>query len=66
MTNKEIKAVITAAGLKNWQIAEEIGINEFTLSRRWRHPLPPSEQQAILDAVKRLRKKEERPVTPCR
>ena len=42
-----------------WQIAEELGISEFTLCRKLRKELPEAEQEKILSLIRELAKEEE-------
>jgi predicted XRE-type DNA-binding protein len=44
------------AGIKQWQLAEAMGISETHLSRKLRKELPQEEKQNILDIIERLSK----------
>lgn len=57
MCNFEIRCAAGGYGLKMWQVAEEIGMNESAFSRKLRKELPPDEKQRILEAIDRLAKK---------
>ena len=39
------------AGMKNYQLAELMGISEFTLSRKLRNELPEKEQVRIISLI---------------
>lgn len=54
MNNKEIRNAAGGYGLKLWQVAEEIGMNESAFSRKLRRELPHEEKQRILEAIDRL------------
>lgn len=54
MQNYEIREAATKAGVKNWQIAEKLGIHEGTFSRKLRHELPYDEKQKIFDIISDL------------
>lgn len=54
MNNKEIRNAAGGHGLKLWEVAEAIGMNESAFSRKLRKELPPEEKQRILDAIDRL------------
>ena len=43
-------------GMKNYQLAELMGISEFTLSRRLRNELPIEEQEKIIALIRNDRK----------
>ena len=51
MTNVEIRSTAKKAGVRQWQIAEKLGISEFTLIRRMRHDLTQEQQKEILNAI---------------
>lgn len=46
--NAEIRNAARAAGIKQWQLADMLGISENTLIRKLRYPLDPEEQKQIL------------------
>lgn len=57
-------ATIREAALRNgiflWQIAQELGIADSSLSRRLRKELSPEETQNILSIIERLANKDRR------
>lgn len=52
--NDDIRKSARAAGVKLWQVAEELGISEFTFSRRLRHELPDNEKAEVFRAIEGL------------
>lgn len=56
MANKEIRCALINNALKQYQLSEELGIAEATLSRKLRKELPPEEKERILAAIDRLAK----------
>ena len=52
--NVTLKRRIRESGLKQWQIADAIGMNEFVLSRKFRHPLPDELAEKIESAITKL------------
>lgn len=54
--NIEIRNKIQAAGLTQWQVAEEIGINATTLNVWLRTPLNSSRLSRVNNALKELKK----------
>ena len=54
MNNKEIRNAAGGYGLKLWQVAEAIGMNESAFSRKLRKELPQEEKAKILEAIHRL------------
>lgn len=51
MKNIEVRQKLLASGIKNYELAEMLGISEFTLSRKLRKELPQDEQQRIIDLI---------------
>lgn len=58
MNGKEIKALIKKKRLFQWEVAEELHINEFTLSRWLRGSISKKQEEEILNAIERLTQKE--------
>ena len=54
MKNKRIREAAKSAGVKLWQIADAIGINDGNFSRKLRHELPEDEQQRIMEIIKQI------------
>ena len=53
----DIKKIIKGSKVKQWQIAENIGITEFKLSRMLRHPerIPEDIVNDILKAINTIK-----------
>ena len=58
MSGKEIKNLIKEKRLYQWEVAQELHINEFTLSRWLRGTLSEEREKAILQAIKNLLQRE--------
>ena len=58
MTNKKIRDAIRIANLKQWQVADALGIHEATFCIWLRHELPAEKQKHILAVIAELKKKE--------
>lgn len=58
MTGKEIQELIKQKRLYQWEVAQELHINEFTLSRWLRGTLDKGREKVILQAIERLLQKE--------
>lgn len=54
MNNAEIRKAAGGAGVKLWQIAEELGIADATFSRKLRHELRNEEREQIMEIIRRL------------
>ena len=52
--NKEIRSAARDAGVRLWQVAERIGMNDGNFSRKLRRELPDQEKKEILEIIKTL------------
>ena len=55
MTGQEIKALILQSGLKCWQVADALGMQDSNFSRRLRKPFSEQEVIKIKNAVAELK-----------
>ena len=53
-SNMVIRSASKSAGVRLWQIAEALGIQETALSRKLRHELPTEEKNKILGIIEVL------------
>jgi len=53
-SNEDIKLLAAGKGIRLWQVAEHLGITEFTLSRWLRRELPSEKKDLIMVAIKTL------------
>lgn len=51
MKNRAVRDTAKEYGVKLWEIAEELGINDGNLSRKLRRELPDEEQAAIIEII---------------
>ena len=54
MKNVEIRSAFMQAGIKQWQLAEALGISETHFSRKLRKELPEEERKKILSVIDQL------------
>lgn len=54
MKNVEIRSAFMQAGIKQWQLAEALGISETHFSRKLRKELPEEEREKILSVIDQL------------
>ena len=54
MANVEIRIRLAATGIKQYEVAAELGLAEGTLSRKLRFELPDEERVRIFAAIDRL------------
>ncbi len=55
MANELIKSVASAAGVRLWQIADKLKMNDGNFSRKLRKELPVAEQERILAIINELK-----------
>lgn len=58
MHNQEIREAAKAAGVKLWQIAERLGMNDGNFSRKLRRELPEEERERIMTIIADIAKEE--------
>lgn len=56
MNNKDIRNTAGGYGIRLWQVAEAIGMNESAFSRKLRKELPQEEKEKILAVIEKLAK----------
>lgn len=54
MANRDVKLAAAGAGVRMWEIADEMGILDCNLSRKLRHELPEDEKARIFAIIERL------------
>lgn len=54
MANAEIKAMIRQRRLYQYEVANELGVSEYTLCVWLRNELNPERKQKVLEAMERL------------
>lgn len=54
MNGNEIKQLIQSAGLKLWQIADKLGMNDGNFSRRLRKPFSEDEVERVKAIIAEL------------
>ena len=57
--NETIRGAARSKGVRMWQIAEALGINEAVFPRKLRHELPEKETQKILAVIAQLAEEDE-------
>lgn len=56
MCNLDVRQAAASAGVRLWQIANEIGLNDGNFSRKLRKELPEEEKRKIFGIIERLAK----------
>lgn len=54
MCNAEIRQEMKKCGVRQWQVAEALGMSEGLLSRKMRRELDPETKEAVLSAIDRI------------
>ena len=52
MANSDIKQTAKSMNVFLWEIAEKVGVTDFTLSRRLRRELPQAEKEKLITVIK--------------
>lgn len=55
MSGQEIKALILESGLKLWQVADELGMQDSNFSRKLRKPFDEKAVAAVKAAIAKLK-----------
>ena len=58
MRNRDIRLLAAGAGVKLWEIAEELGLTDSSFSRVLRKELNPEKKEEIREIIARLSKRE--------
>ena len=56
MCNLDVRQAAASAGVRLWQIANAIGLNDGNFSRKLRKELPEEEKRKIFGIIERLAK----------
>jgi len=59
MSGQEIKALIQSSGLKCWQVADALGMQDSNFSRRLRKPFDEKAVEAVKSAIAKLKAAQE-------
>lgn len=54
MKNLDIRVKLKEANIKQWELADQLGIAEMTLVRKLRYELPEEEKQKVFLIIKKL------------
>ncbi len=57
MRNSEVKAKAVAAGVRSYEIAEELGVSESTWCRMLRRQMDAETRKKVLAAIKTVQQK---------
>ena len=56
MNNIEIRKTLKAVHMKQWELADAMGISEYTLCKKLRHELPNDQKKEILGLIQNYQK----------
>ena len=59
MKNTDIRQAAKVANVRLWQIADALGINDATFSRKLRHELPPDDKSKIYVIIAQIAAEQE-------
>lgn len=57
--NENLRKLARHVGVRQWQVADALGIGEQTYYRMLRHPLPQKKSDEIMKIIERLKEKED-------
>ena len=57
MVKTDVQSLLNENGLRQWQLADALGISEYTLCKRLRHPLSKDFETEVRDAIDELKEK---------
>ena len=57
--NAKVKVALIENGMKQWQLAQLMGVHEATLSKRMREELPAEEQDRMIDLIEAAEDKQQ-------
>ena len=57
INNKEIRFALRLHDVKQWQVAEALGMAEATFSRKLRHEMPEETKEKIIRIIEELGEK---------
>ncbi len=55
MKNIDIRQAIEKAGIKYWQVAEKLNLNDGNFSRKLRREFPPEEKDKIFKIIEEIK-----------
>lgn len=58
LKNSKIRNAAKLSGIRLWQVAEALGMQDSAFSRKLRHELQEDEQQKIISIIERLAKED--------
>lgn len=59
MNKADVRAILNENGLRQWELAEAIGISEYTLCKRLRRDLSADFEEEVLQAIEQLKERTE-------
>ena len=58
MEKADVRKLLNDTGLRQWQLADALGISEYTLCKRLRRPLSKDFEAEVRRAIDELKEKE--------
>ncbi len=54
MTNEKVRTALFVNNVRQWRLAEKLGVSESVISRKLRTELPDEEQQKLVEIIKSI------------
>lgn len=51
MANAEIREILRKKRIRHYEVAEQLGVSEYTFCKWLRSELPPDKQKKVLEAI---------------
>ena len=58
MNNQEIKMMARSKRIPLWKIADEYGVNEYTMIHWLRRPLPEEKYKRVMECISKIEERE--------
>lgn len=54
MANAEIREILRKRRIRHYEVADRLGISEYTFCKWLRTELPPDKREEVLEAIKKI------------
>ena len=54
MANAEIREILRKKRIRHYEVAEQLGVSEYTFCKWLRSELPPDKREEVLEAIKKI------------
>ena len=54
MANAEIREILRKKRIRHYEVAEQLGVSEYSFCKWLRSELPPDKREEVLEAIKKI------------